>query len=83
MPDVDMLREYWLSHPPVHLMVAGYLGVKPQSSKLRKARKPQSEQEAIAALAQISAPGVERAPMPDYLRTLVTQAEEMGKKLPN
>jgi hypothetical protein len=24
------LFEYWRSHPPVHLMVAAYLGIKPQ-----------------------------------------------------
>ena len=30
MCDFDMLAEYWSFHPPVHLMVAGYLGIKPK-----------------------------------------------------
>jgi hypothetical protein len=28
--DVEELGEYWASHPPVHLMVAAFLGVKPE-----------------------------------------------------
>jgi hypothetical protein len=29
MPDVARLMEYWREHPPVHIMVAAWLGVKP------------------------------------------------------
>ena len=29
MADFDRLSRYWQEHPPVHLMVAGYLGNKP------------------------------------------------------
>jgi hypothetical protein len=28
-----MLSKYWADHPPVHLMVAGYLGIKPKATK--------------------------------------------------
>lgn len=31
MEDVDDLMTYWADHPPVHLMVAAYLGVKPKT----------------------------------------------------
>ena len=30
MSDFEMLSAYWVDHPPVHLMVAGYLGIKPK-----------------------------------------------------
>jgi hypothetical protein len=33
MSDFEMLTAYWADHPPVHLMVAGYLGVKPRGRK--------------------------------------------------
>jgi hypothetical protein len=31
--DLQDLNEYWAAHPPVHLMVAAYLGVKPTGPK--------------------------------------------------
>ena len=30
MADFDMLATYWQDHPPPHLMIAGYLGIKPK-----------------------------------------------------
>jgi hypothetical protein len=31
--DVEELVAYWAGHPPVHLMVAAYLGIKPSDKK--------------------------------------------------
>jgi hypothetical protein len=31
--EFEMLTDYWAEHPPVHLMVAGYLGIKPAKKK--------------------------------------------------
>ena len=36
LPDAIELFNYWSEHPPVHLMVAAYLGVKSQSPKLKQ-----------------------------------------------
>ncbi len=30
MSEFEMLSRYWADHPPVHLMVAGYLRIKPK-----------------------------------------------------
>jgi hypothetical protein len=32
LPEYYRLCRYWQGHPPVHLMVAGYLGIKPAPS---------------------------------------------------
>lgn len=29
---VEAMNEYWRDHPPLHLMVAAYLGIKPSPS---------------------------------------------------
>ncbi len=31
--DFDMLADYWSSHPPLHLLVGAYLGIKPDKKK--------------------------------------------------
>ena len=31
LPRVYALNEYWHAHPPVHLMIAAYLGIKPDA----------------------------------------------------
>lgn len=33
MPRLKALNAYWAKHPPVHLMVAAYLGFKPADGK--------------------------------------------------
>lgn len=30
LPRLQALNKYWAGHPPVHVMVAAYLGVKPE-----------------------------------------------------
>ena len=46
IPSLDALTEYWQSYPPVHVMVAGYFGIKPKA----KAKKAQMDDAAIAEL---------------------------------
>lgn len=36
LPRYEALCRYWESHPPVHLMVAAYLGIKPKPRPLRE-----------------------------------------------
>ena len=31
LPRLYALNEYWVDHPPVHIMVAAYLGIKPKA----------------------------------------------------
>jgi hypothetical protein len=38
--EVFMLQEYWKEHPPVHLLVAAYLGIKPKHKGKSKADQP-------------------------------------------
>ncbi len=37
LPRLAALNRYWADHPPVHLMIAAYLGIKPGSEKRRMA----------------------------------------------
>ena len=30
LDDARLIWDYWQDHPPVHMMVAGYLGIKPR-----------------------------------------------------
>jgi hypothetical protein len=46
IPRLEAMNKYWKSYPPVHVMIAGYLGIKPES-----APKKMSEAE-IAELMQ-------------------------------
>ena len=32
LPRIQHLNEYWREHPPVHILVASYMGIKPSSS---------------------------------------------------
>ena len=45
MPRLEAMKEYWQDNPPIHQLVAGYMGYKPEE-------KPQqgSMEDLIAAL---------------------------------
>lgn len=32
LPEVEELLTYWADHPPTHILVAAYLGIKPKGS---------------------------------------------------
>ncbi|MBS5743739.1 MAG: hypothetical protein KHW43_09625 [Neisseria sp.] len=32
LPRIGHLNDYWREHPPVHILVASYMGIKPSSS---------------------------------------------------
>lgn len=32
LPEANELCAYWRDHPPVHILVAAYLGIKPKST---------------------------------------------------
>jgi hypothetical protein len=36
LPEYHRLCRYWHQHPPMHLMVAGYLGIKPPAPRYEK-----------------------------------------------
>ncbi len=38
-PALQGFTDYWRSHPPVHVMVAAYLGIEPQSKPSDKPRE--------------------------------------------
>jgi hypothetical protein len=33
VPRLMALNRYWANHPPVHIMIAAYLGVKPRETR--------------------------------------------------
>lgn len=33
LPRLYAMNDYWDSHPPMHVMVAAYLGIKPKNTK--------------------------------------------------
>ena len=49
LPRLAALREYWEDHPPLHLMVAAYLGIK--SKRPRKTKRNESLSALTAAFA--------------------------------
>jgi hypothetical protein len=50
--EVEELAGYWADHPPVHLMVAAYLGVKPAIKKVPTSA-PVDHAAVLAALAPL------------------------------
>ena len=51
--DVEELTQYWIDHPPLHLMVAAYLGIGKRNAKRTRSRKslpvPPGEERLISA----------------------------------
>jgi hypothetical protein len=58
LPEYYRLCRYWRAHPPLHLMVAAYLGIKPAVS--RKTATADSGWD-IAALIRMAPNGLVRA----------------------
>jgi hypothetical protein len=53
LPRVKALQRYWRDHPPVHLMIAGYLGYKPPG---KPAAVPESQGNGLAELMALGRP---------------------------
>jgi hypothetical protein len=34
LPRLYAMNDYWESHPPIHLMVAAYFGIKPKTTNI-------------------------------------------------
>lgn len=47
LPRIGHLNDYWREHPPVHILVASYMGIKPSSSPVQSET---DEAEAIGML---------------------------------
>jgi len=47
LPRWAAMSRYWQSHPPLHLMVQGYLGIEPDSAA--GTAKQQADQDDLAA----------------------------------
>lgn len=45
MPRLKALNRYWLQHPPVHLLVAAYLGYEPPPEEVARPRPGSVEPE--------------------------------------
>jgi hypothetical protein len=43
-PEAMDLLDYWAAHPPVHVLVAGFMGLKPKK-KLKKTAQPEQPQD--------------------------------------
>lgn len=46
LPRIGYLNDYWREHPPVHILVASYMGIKSSKSQ-------QSEEDEAAALSML------------------------------
>ena len=67
LPQVEELFAYWAAHPPLHLIAAAYLGIKP------KPPRPASMAEILAL------PGIERRPVDDGLPAPVLDFAELRR----
>lgn len=45
LPRLQALNSYWRSHPPLHIMVAAHLGIKPQPQSHDQPIQPPSEKD--------------------------------------
>lgn len=50
LPRLYAMNDYWHQHPPVHIMVAAYLGVKPKTTTATPAENDPAEVEAFIAM---------------------------------
>jgi hypothetical protein len=85
--DVEELSGYWAEHPPVHLMVAAYLGVKPQpsgpspvagSGPRLTSGSPVADPVDAAALLRV--PGMARGDIHDGLAAPIFDFEELRRR---
>ncbi|WP_176219529.1 hypothetical protein [Chromobacterium haemolyticum] len=51
------MNTYWRNHPPLHLMVAAYLGIKPES-KSTAGGQPDDQPDLVTLLAQFPQGGM-------------------------
>jgi len=51
LPRIEKLFAYWRNYPPMNILVAAFLGVKPKS------KKPKSSQDLNQMMAELSALG--------------------------
>lgn len=54
LPRLDAMTRYWNDHPPVHVMVAAYLGVKPSNQSKQPSKS--NPQESLQQLAGMGVP---------------------------
>lgn len=74
--DVMRLFDYWAEHPPLHLMVANFLGYK--TTQKRKATNADMQQllRDVNPAGKSSAIPVDRAPL--YIQQMIAEAKQRG-----
>lgn len=78
---VDELCTYWHEHPPVHLLVAGFMGVKSEP-RMSSYAPPERPTEALPVTRMLSAiPGLEPGSIDD-LPTPIFDAAELFRMRP-
>ena len=71
---VEELCQYWGDHPPVHLLLAGFMGVKPMGRQLTAAApRPELTLPSVRVLAAI--PGLQPAAADDLPPAIFDAAE--------
>lgn len=50
LPRLYAMNDYWDAHPPVHIMVAAYLGIKPKARKTTPIENDLAEVDAFLAM---------------------------------
>lgn len=58
LPRLEAMNTYWRNHPPLHLMVASFLGIKPEP-KSAAGGQPDDQPDLVALLAQFPQAGMQ------------------------
>lgn len=53
IPRLAAMNEHWRKHPPVHIMVAAYLGYEPKAQKRESVNSPEEIEKLIAMMGGI------------------------------
>ena len=79
LPRLQAINEYWVEHPPAHILIAMYLGIKP---KEKESSKPDAEisQENMQKLIEMmpSAPAPVFMSSDEYKRKRAEQFDSQG-----
>lgn len=76
---VEELCQYWAEHPPVHLLVAGFMGVKPPTKSAQVSPEPEVSLPVTRVLAAI--PGLDPGTA-DMLPAPIFDATELMRMRP-
>lgn len=80
---VEELCSYWSEHPPVHVLVAGFMGVKSEPRQARATARPELEPELTLPVTRVLAavPGLDPSAADNLPSPIFDAAELMRMRL--